>query len=315
MIGIAGLLALFLTIVFVVKGAVIFPAAAALAWSVLAYVCIDFGFWDKIFGSDPATDRIWRAGSETVLSATLVVFLFAYLNLNRWHVRAWHVAVVWLLILADLAGLAVFDAPVAAGVARISLAHGGRRRLRSDPLSRLARLRAGDHADPDLVPARALGLRGGLHGVRLADQRPRFAGAGRRPGADRHADRLHGDAKRLRRRRARPRRDHRRRAQGAGADRRRRDRVRLGRALRPHLRQPRGGGAARARPRRAGGRRRLLARSAASFRAGPLPRLSRRDTGAAARPHRPGIPPARRRTAIISASACARARWSDRTAR
>ena len=120
-IGISGLLALFLTIVFVVKGAVIFPAAAALAWSVLAYVCIDFGFWDKIFGSDPATDRIWRAGSETVLSATLVVFLFAYLNLNRWHVRAWHIAVVWLLILADLAGLAVFDAPVAAGVARISL--------------------------------------------------------------------------------------------------------------------------------------------------------------------------------------------------
>ncbi len=49
-IGIAGLLALFLTIVFVVKGAVIFPAAAALAWAVLAYVCIDFGFWDKIFG-------------------------------------------------------------------------------------------------------------------------------------------------------------------------------------------------------------------------------------------------------------------------
>ncbi len=48
-IGIAALLALFLTIVFVVKGAVIFPAAAALAWAVLAYVCIDFGFWSKIF--------------------------------------------------------------------------------------------------------------------------------------------------------------------------------------------------------------------------------------------------------------------------
>ncbi|MGE0234123.1 EAL domain-containing protein [Methylocystis sp.] len=121
-IGIAGLLALFLTIVFVVKGAVIFPAAAALAWAVLAYVCIDFGFWDKIFGFDANANSIWRAGAETVLSATLVVFLFAYLNLNRWHVRAWHVAALWLLILLDLIGLAVFDAPVAAGVARISLA-------------------------------------------------------------------------------------------------------------------------------------------------------------------------------------------------
>ena len=121
-IGIAGLLALFLTIVFVVKGAVIFPAAAALAWTVLAYVCIDFGFWSRIFGTEGQADRVWRAGIETVLSATLVVFLFAYLNLNRWHVRASHVAAVWLVFLAALVGLAVYDAPVAAGVARISLA-------------------------------------------------------------------------------------------------------------------------------------------------------------------------------------------------
>jgi diguanylate cyclase (GGDEF)-like protein/PAS domain S-box-containing protein len=121
-IGIAGLLALFLTIVFVVKGAVIFPAAAALAWAVLAYICIDFGFWSKVFGTEANADRIWRAGAETVLSATLVVFLFAYLNLSRWHVRASHVAGIWLLFLLALAGLAVYDAPVAAGVARISLA-------------------------------------------------------------------------------------------------------------------------------------------------------------------------------------------------
>jgi diguanylate cyclase (GGDEF)-like protein/PAS domain S-box-containing protein len=121
-IGVAGLLALFLTIVVVVKGAVIFPAAAALAWAVLAYVCIDFGFWAKIFGTSVQTDRIWRAGAETSLAATLLVFLFAYLNLNRWHVRASHVAIAWLIFLVALVGLSVYDAPVAAGVARISLA-------------------------------------------------------------------------------------------------------------------------------------------------------------------------------------------------
>ncbi|MGH6818148.1 MAG: EAL domain-containing protein [Methylovirgula sp.] len=120
-IGVAGLLALFLTIVFVVKGAVIFPAAAALAWAVLAYVCIDFGFWDKIFNTSEQTDRVWRAGAETALAATLLVFLFAYLNLNRWHVRASRVAIIWLLFLVALIGLAIYDAPVAAGVARISL--------------------------------------------------------------------------------------------------------------------------------------------------------------------------------------------------
>jgi diguanylate cyclase (GGDEF)-like protein/PAS domain S-box-containing protein len=121
-IGIAGLLALFLTIVFVVKGAVIFPAAAALAWAVLAYVCIDFGFWDKLFETSGQSDRIWRAAAESTLSATLLVFLFAYLNLSRWHVRASRVAAVWLLFLVALIAFAVYDAPVAAGVARISLA-------------------------------------------------------------------------------------------------------------------------------------------------------------------------------------------------
>ncbi len=121
-IGVAGLLALFLTIVFVVKGAVIFPAAAALAWAVLAYVCIDFGFWAKLFGTEGQSDRIWRASAETILAATLLVFLFAYLNLNRWHVRASRVAIAWLVFLAALVALAVYDAPVAAGVARISLA-------------------------------------------------------------------------------------------------------------------------------------------------------------------------------------------------
>ncbi len=63
-IGIAGLLALFLTIIFVVKGAVIFPAAAALAWAVLAYAGLDFGFFQRIFPLTPAIERIYRAGAE-----------------------------------------------------------------------------------------------------------------------------------------------------------------------------------------------------------------------------------------------------------
>jgi diguanylate cyclase (GGDEF)-like protein/PAS domain S-box-containing protein len=121
-LGIAGLLALFLTIVFVVKGALIFPAAAALAWAVLAYSGIDFGFFQRIFPVSEAAERIYRAGAEAVLAATLLVFLFAYLNLNRWHVRYSHVTLLWLVFLAALVALAAFDPSIAAGVARISIA-------------------------------------------------------------------------------------------------------------------------------------------------------------------------------------------------
>src|SRR5271155_394124 len=122
LIGIAGLLALFLTIVFVVRGALIFPAAAALAWAVFAYVCIDFGFWRKIFAFDDVSERIWRAGVEATIGATLIVFLFAYLNLRRWHVRFLHIGMVWLLLMTIVFGLSVYNAPIAAGVARISIA-------------------------------------------------------------------------------------------------------------------------------------------------------------------------------------------------
>lgn len=120
-IGIAGLLALFLTIVFVVKGALIFPAAAALAWAVLAYACIDFGFFQRIFLISDQVERIYRSCAEAVLAATLLVFLFAYLHLNRWHIRYGTVSLIWLLFLGALAGFAVIDPPTAAGVSRISI--------------------------------------------------------------------------------------------------------------------------------------------------------------------------------------------------
>ncbi len=121
-LGIAGLLALYLTIIFVIKGAVIFPAAAALAWAVLAYLGMDFGFWSRVFDVSLEGERLYRAIAEASLAATLLVFLFAYLNLNRWHVRYSHITAVWLLGLLALVALALANAPVAAGVARLSIA-------------------------------------------------------------------------------------------------------------------------------------------------------------------------------------------------
>lgn len=121
-IGIAGMLALLLTTVFVVRWSAIFPTAAAFAWAVLAYLCIDFGFWDRVFDVAADSDQIYRAGAEAMLPATLLVFLFTFLNLNRWHVRFAHGAALWLLGLLALVALSLYQAPVAAGIARISLA-------------------------------------------------------------------------------------------------------------------------------------------------------------------------------------------------
>ena len=200
-IGIAGLLALFLTILFVVKGSVMFPAAAALGWAVLVYIGIDFGFWGKVFDLSAGAERVWRASGEAILAATLLVFLFAYLNLNRWHVRYVHITAGWLVFLGALVAVALFNPAVASGVARMSLAllavagfglivylaaHGFDRAVLLIPTWLLL-----------VVWVFAASL--AVNGVVTNDIAG--AGAARRPRADRDADRLHGDAARLRGRR------------------------------------------------------------------------------------------------------------------
>jgi len=121
-LGIAGLLAVFLTILFVVKGTSMLPATAALAWAVLGYVCIDFGFLGKLISITSSDQRIWRACAEVALASSLVIFLFTYLNLNRWHAHLGYVTLAWILGLALLFGVAIYDPSIAAGIARLSLA-------------------------------------------------------------------------------------------------------------------------------------------------------------------------------------------------
>lgn len=121
-LGIAGLLALFLSILFVVRGTVMFPAAAGLAWAVLGYLCIDFSFWNRLFRVAAGNDQMFRAGAEVMIATTVIVFLYGYLNLNRWHVSYSHVAVASIVVLLGLLGVAVVDPVLASGIARVLIA-------------------------------------------------------------------------------------------------------------------------------------------------------------------------------------------------
>ena len=121
-LGIAGLLAVFLTILFVVKGSAMFPATAALAWAILTYICVDFGFIGKIVSLEPGDLNIWRAGTEVFLATSLVIFLYAYLHLNRWNTRYSYLVIAWLLGLIVLFGIAVIAPAYASGIARVSFA-------------------------------------------------------------------------------------------------------------------------------------------------------------------------------------------------
>ena len=159
-IGIAGLLALFLTILFVVKGSVMFPAAAALGWAVLVYIGIDFGFWGKVFDMSAGAERDLarlRRGDPRRHAAGVPVRLSQPQSLARAlppHHRR-------------LAGLprragrrsrcSIRRSPRASR--GMSLAARRRRRLRRWSSTSRPRLRPRGAADPDLAPAGGLGVR------------------------------------------------------------------------------------------------------------------------------------------------------------
>ena len=122
LLGITGLLAVFLTAIFVANHKAIFPSMALIAWSVVAYLCVDFGFWHKIFQLNPEDNAVYRAGSEAMIAFSLVVFLFTFLRLSLWH--GWIRALFggWFLAQLALVGLALLDAKLASGLARGSFA-------------------------------------------------------------------------------------------------------------------------------------------------------------------------------------------------
>ena len=121
MLGIVGILAIFLTAVFVANHKAIFPATAFIAWCVGAYLCVDFGFWHKLFRLDPEMNSLYRAGAEASIASSLVVFLYTFLRLRFWHGWIKLLFGVWILGQFGLIALAVLDPILVSGLARLSL--------------------------------------------------------------------------------------------------------------------------------------------------------------------------------------------------
>lgn len=120
-LGISGLLALFLSILFIVKRSPMFPAVAVVAWAVLAYLAIEFGFWNQIFDLKPGEEQISRAIAEVVLAAALVILVYAYLSLGSVHKAFFQIGLIWAAFFATLIGLAVYEPQIASGIARLGL--------------------------------------------------------------------------------------------------------------------------------------------------------------------------------------------------
>jgi diguanylate cyclase (GGDEF)-like protein/PAS domain S-box-containing protein len=120
LLGITGLLAIFLTAIFAANHRAIFPATALVAWAALVYFCVDFGFWSKLFAVGPDRTATYRAAAEAGLAASLALFLYTFLRIGLWHVWIRSVFLVWIAAQFLLVGIAIVDPQTAAGLARSS---------------------------------------------------------------------------------------------------------------------------------------------------------------------------------------------------
>lgn len=120
LLGITGLLAVFLTALFAANHKAIFPATGLLAWSILALLCVDFGFWHRIFRLTAEDNALYRAAAEASVAAGLVLFLYTFLKLARWHNWIRLIWMVWIAGQLALIPLAILDPGLAATLARCS---------------------------------------------------------------------------------------------------------------------------------------------------------------------------------------------------
>ncbi|MGH6864780.1 MAG: EAL domain-containing protein [Methyloceanibacter sp.] len=120
LLGITGLLAIFLTAIFAANHRAIFPATALVAWAALVYFCVDFGFWNKLFPVGPDRTAVYRAAAEAGLAASLVLFLYTFLRIGLWHVWIRTLFWIWMAAQFSLIVVAIIDPQLAAGLARAS---------------------------------------------------------------------------------------------------------------------------------------------------------------------------------------------------
>jgi diguanylate cyclase (GGDEF)-like protein len=120
MLGLTGLLAIFLTAIFAANHKLIFPAAALVSWTVLSYLCVDFGFFHKLFNLRPEDNAVYRAAGEAAMASSFVIFLSTFLRLGLWHGMVRMMIGVWMVAQLTLIAVAVIDPRLAATFARLS---------------------------------------------------------------------------------------------------------------------------------------------------------------------------------------------------
>ncbi|MHA1525047.1 MAG: EAL domain-containing protein [Alphaproteobacteria bacterium] len=116
--GLTGLLAIFLTTLYVLRRKLMYPAAALTGWAALLILGSEFGLWRAALGFSDMTAASIRAIGETMFAGALAALVFTFLELTSRFVVAKRAAMAIAGGLVLVAGLALFAPSLALGLAR-----------------------------------------------------------------------------------------------------------------------------------------------------------------------------------------------------
>ncbi len=124
LLGIAALVAIYISSLFIIRRKLVFPSAALFAWSGVAFLGIEFGYLGAIVDLSPIVQFKVRAAVETAMAVSLFASLYTFVELRK------RMPVLgYLTLLAILGAIATFvygftEPWMAAGIARMSILAG-----------------------------------------------------------------------------------------------------------------------------------------------------------------------------------------------
>lgn len=121
LLGIAILVAIYISSLFIIRRKLIFPSAALLAWCSVSYLAIEFGYLPILIDVSSALQIKIRALVETAMAFSMFASLYTFVELRKRMPVAGYMVLLLILGCIALIGYGYNEPIISAGVARMAI--------------------------------------------------------------------------------------------------------------------------------------------------------------------------------------------------
>ena len=121
LLGIATLVSIYVSSLFIIRRKIVFPAAALFSWCGTTFLAIEFGYLPVLVEVPVAVEYKIRALVEAVMAFSLFACLYSFVELRKRMPVAGYTMLLVIAALAALVGYAYTEPEIGAGLARVAI--------------------------------------------------------------------------------------------------------------------------------------------------------------------------------------------------